>query len=57
MGVYKEGKKLESTGILQGLAGKQEEKTETWFSDQGRSKRVGKGFPSAADAERRRRVW
>ena len=29
--------------------GKPEEKTETWLSDQGRSKRVGEGFPSAAD--------
>ena len=52
MGVYKEGKKLESTGILQGLAGKPEKKAETWISYQGRSKRVGEGFPSAADTER-----
>ena len=35
MGVYKEGKKLESTGLLQRLAGKSEKKTEKRIQDQG----------------------
>ncbi len=51
MGVYKEGKNWKVQVYYKDWQGNRKRKTEAWLSDQRRSKRVGEGFPSAADAE------
>ena len=49
MGVYKEGKNWKVQVYYKDWQGNRKRKQKRGFRTEGRSKRVGEGFPSAAD--------